>query len=119
MRKSSPTHIGPKILLWAFLLYTFKAAAIVHHKDPTGRISIVLRCPLLKSCMNSLRIIRTTQLPIKTIVTPVGKSDPKLDLQTDIIANINNFIDHIESVVIGHKLGCNTIFCFHLLPESS
>ena len=32
-----------------------------------------------------MRNICATQLPIETIVTPVGKSVPALDLQTDII----------------------------------
>ena len=37
----------------------------------------------------STREISSTQLPIKTIVTAVGKSDPALDLQTGIIFDGN------------------------------
>ena len=57
------------------------------------------------------RGLSATHLPIETIVAPVGKSDPALDLQTDIIvgdnvgAKINKFLDQIESTVIGRKLG--------------
>ena len=37
----------------------------------------------------STREVSTTNLPIETIVTAVGKSDPPLDLQTDIIFDGN------------------------------
>ena len=37
----------------------------------------------------STREVSTTQLPIETIVTPVGKSDPAFDLRTDIIFDGN------------------------------
>ena len=49
-------------------------------------------------------------MPIETIVAPLGKSDPALDLQADIIfggiggAKINRFLDYIESIVNGLNL---------------
>ena len=45
-------------------------------------------------------------MPIETIITPVGKSDPSFDLQGDIIfgvnggAKINKFLDCVKSIVI-------------------
>ena len=54
------------------------------------------------------------QLLSATIVAPVGKSDPALDIQTEIIfcgkggAKINKFLDYIESKVIGRNLSSNT-----------
>ena len=53
------------------------------------------------------------QLPIETIVAPVGKSDSTFDLQTDIIsggnggAKINKFLDCIKSIVIGRNMRIN------------
>ena len=55
-----------------------------------------------------------TQLPMKAIVVPVGKSNSVLDLQTVIIfgnnggVKINKYLDHIESLVIGRNLKSNT-----------
>ena len=56
------------------------------------------------------REVSITQLPIETIVTPVGKSDPAFDLQADIIfggnggAMINTFLDFIKSIVIRESI---------------
>ena len=56
-----------------------------------------------------MREVSINQLPIETIVTPVDKSDPAFDLQTDIIfggkggPNINKFLNCIKSIVIGRN----------------
>ena len=48
--------------------------------------------------------------PIDTIVAPVGKSGPVLDLKSDIIfgdkgeAKINKFLNYIESIIISRYL---------------
>ena len=55
-----------------------------------------------------------TQLPIETIIAPVGKSDPSFDLQADIIfggnggVKINKFLDCVKSIVIDRNPRINT-----------
>ena len=56
------------------------------------------------------REVSVTQLLIEIIVAPICKSDPALDIQTDIIfAGIDGakFLDYIESIVIGRNLRFN------------
>ena len=65
-----------------------------------------------------MREVSTTQLPIESIVAPVGKGDPALDLQTDIIFNgngrakINKFLNYSKSIVIGRKLRIRMLHVF-------
>ena len=53
-------------------------------------------------------------MPFEAIAALVGKSDPALDLQMDIIvdhkvgAKINKFLNWIESIIVGHNLGFST-----------
>ena len=60
------------------------------------------------------REVSATQLPIKTLVVPIGKSDPALGLRTDIIfggnvgAKINKFLDYIKTMVTCRNLRINT-----------
>ena len=61
-----------------------------------------------------MREASAAQLHVVAIVSPVGKSDPPLDLQTAIIfgdnggIKINKFLDCLENLVIGRYLTSNT-----------
>ena len=56
----------------------------------------------------STREVSANQLPIETIVAPVGKNEPALDLQTDISFGDNGeAFDYIKSIVIGRNLRIN------------
>ena len=62
-----------------------------------------------------MREVSVTQWPIETLVAPVVKSDPMIDLQIDIIfggnggVKVNKFLDCIKSIAIGRNLRIKTL----------
>ena len=98
MGKSSPTRTGPRIFRRTIPSNILKVAASVLNS---------ILCAIKKLGEND----RLVEVPIETIVAPVGKSDPVLDLKIDIIfcGNVkkNKLLNYIESVVISRNLGFN------------
>ena len=104
MRKSLPTCTGAKILgRRTFLWSTLKAVAFVLNGSGPHL------CDLKKHEQEErfvqyeffrTREVSATQLPIETIVAPVGKSESELDLQTDIIFDGNGGVKINKSLAI-------------------